>query len=53
MVLLQGLDLEDDNVPEFSPNRMKPFSRKETDFTKNMTFSKTQLPKAAEVGTIL
>lgn len=43
------INLEDDNVPEFSPNRIEPFSRKETDFTKNMTFSKTQLPKAAEV----
>ena len=41
--------LENDNIPEFSPKRVEPFSGKETDFTSNMTFSKTQLPKAAEV----
>lgn len=41
--------LEKKNIPEFSPRKIEPYSNKETDFTDNMTFSKTQLPKAAEV----
>lgn len=42
-------DLQIKNIPIFREAKTDIFSQKDNDFTKNITFSKTDLPKATEI----